>query len=266
MCGDSTNAAHMAILMGSDRAMLLATDPPYQVDYDGTNHPSSHHKKAGRKAASGSEVGNKHWDAYIDPESSVAFFADFLRVALAHCDERAPVYQWHATRRQVLVEQAWEQNELLVHQTIIWSKTRGVLTRSHYLWSHEPAFYGWRKGMQPEKDRRPPPSERTVWEIAQPDEGGSIHPTSKPLAIFERPIEFHTRPGEVILEPFNGSGSQLIAAERLHRKCRSMELSPAFVDAALRRWEKATGRAATLDGDGRTFAEIAAERGVEVPE
>jgi DNA modification methylase len=80
------------------------------------------------------------------------------------------------------------------------------------------------------------------------------------LEIFERPIRYHTRPGEIVLEPFNGSGSQLIAAERLGRKCRSMELSPAFVDAAILRWEKATGRQATLDGDGRTFAEISKER------
>jgi len=73
-------------------------------------------------------------------------------------------------------------------------------------------------------------------------------------------MEQHTRGGEVVLEPFSGSGSQLIAAERLRRRCRAMEISPAFVDVAVRRWEQATGKQAVLNGDGRTFAEIAGER------
>ncbi|MBK9386086.1 MAG: ParB N-terminal domain-containing protein [Planctomycetes bacterium] len=181
LCGDSTKAEDMQRLMGTDVAMLCASDPPYLVDYDGTNHPSEHHAKAGREAGEGKLLGNKHWDAYVDPKTSVAFFADYLRIALSHCDERAPVYQWHATRRQALVEQAWEMNGLLVHQTIVWSKTRGVLTRSHFLWKHEPAFYGWRKGMQPERDRRPPPSETTIWELGSESDG--IHPCLHPDAL-----------------------------------------------------------------------------------
>jgi DNA modification methylase len=261
LCGDSTKPEDMQRLMGTDVAMLCASDPPYLVDYDGTNHPAEHHAKAGREAGEGKLLGNKHWDAYVDPKTSVAFFADYLRIALAHCDERAPVYQWHATRRQALVEQAWEMNGLLVHQTIIWSKSRGVLTRSHFLWKHEPCFYGWRKGMQPEKDRRPPPSETTIWEIDQTGQDATgLHPTMKALAIFERPISWHTRPGEVVLEPFSGSGTQIIATEKLARRCRAMELSPPFVDAAVLRWQKATGKKAILDGDGRSFDRIAAER------
>jgi DNA modification methylase len=264
LCGDSTKPADMERLMADQRAMLLATDPPYLVNYDGANHPAEHHAKAGRVAGEGKQLGNKHWDQYIDPQSSVAFFADYLRVALAHCDVRVPIYQWHATRRQVLVEQAWEQNELLVHQTIIWSKSRGVLTRSHFLWKHEPCFYGWRKGMQPEKDRRPPPNETTIWQIDQAGQDASgIHPTMKAVAIFERPIQWHTRPGEVCLEPFSGSGTQIIAAEKLRRRCYAMELSPGFVDAALQRWQKATGQEAILEADGRTFAAIAEARAAE---
>ena len=203
---------------------------------------------------------DKHWDDYVDPETSVAFFTDFLRIALAHCTERVPVYQWHATRRQALVEEAWRENGLLVHQTIIWAKSRGVLTHSHYLWSHEPCFYGWREGFMPEKDRRPDPSERTVWNIDQQGQNDGIHPTQKPLEIFERPIVSHTRRGEVVLEPFSGSGSQIIAAQRHGRRCFAMELSPAFVDAAVLRWQNATGQRATLDDDGRTFEAIASER------
>ncbi|MFO1053927.1 MAG: DNA modification methylase [Planctomycetota bacterium] len=252
LCGDSTSEDDVARLMNGERAVLLATDPPYLVDYTGGNHPQSTVNKP--------DVKDKHWDDYVDPESSVAFFASFLRIALAHCIERVPVYQWHATRRQMLVEQAWQQNGLLFHQTINWVKARGVLTHSHYLWSHEPCFYGWPEGSMPETDRRPDPSDRTVWEIDQQGQNDGIHPTQKPLEIFERPIRYHTRRGEVVLEPFSGSGSQLIAAERHGRRCFAMELSPAFVDAAVMRWEKATGQQATLDGDGRSFADIATER------
>ena len=143
---------------------------------------------------------------------------------------------------------------------MIWVKARGVLTRSHFLWQHEPCFYGWPKGSMPDKDRRPPPSERTVWEIDQAGEQDGIHPTQKPTAIFEKPIQFHTRPGEVVLEPFSGSGTQLIAAERLGRRCFALELSPAFGDVAVRRWEQATGKEATLEGSGETFAAVRAER------
>jgi DNA modification methylase len=155
------------------------------------------------------------------------------------------------------MEQAWEQNDLLVHQTIVWSKTRGVLTRSHFLWKHEQCFYGWRKGMHPEKDRRPPPSETTIWELES--ENDRIHPTQKPTEVFARPISWHTFEGEVVLEPFSGSGTQIIAAEKLRRRCRAMELSPAFVDVAVKRWMAATGGTATLE-DGRTWADAEQER------
>ena len=252
LCGDSTTADDVTRLMAGEKAVLLATDPPYLVDYQGGNHPQS--------TVNRPDVKDKHWDDYVDPETSVEFFATFLRVALQHCVERVPVYQWHATRRQVLVEEAWKANGLLVHQTVIWAKARGVLTHSHYLWSHEPCFYGWREGSMPESDRRPDASDRTVWEIDQQGQNDGIHPTQKPLEIFERPIRYHTRRGEIVLEPFSGSGTQIIAAERHGRRCFAMELSPAFVDAAVLRWERATGQQATLDGAGRSFAEIAAER------
>lgn len=258
LCGDSTSSEDMARLMGGEKAVLLATDPPYLVEYQGGNHPQSWANKP--------DVKDKHWDDYKDPQSGVEFFASFLRVALAHCVERVPVYQWHATRRQVLVEEAWKQNGLLVHQTLVWVKARPVLTRSHYMWQHEPCFYGWPEGFMPESDRRPPPAERTVWQIDQVGQQDGIHPTQKPIAIFDRPIQFHTKPGEVCLEPFSGSGTQLVAAERLGRRCFAMEISPAFVDAGLMRWQRASGKVATLESTGQSFAAVAAERGVACAE
>ncbi|MCC7014841.1 MAG: DNA modification methylase [Planctomycetes bacterium] len=253
LCGDSTKSEDVARVMNGAKAALLATDPPYLVDYQGGNHPQSFANKA--------EVKDKHWDDYVDPQTSVDFFGSFLRVALPHCVERVPVYQWHATRRQSLVEVAWKQNGLLVHQTVVWVKARAVLTRSHYMWQHEPCFYGWVEGNMPEPDRRPPPAERTVWEIDQVGQQDGIHPTQKPLEIFERPIRFHTREGEIVLEPFSGSGTQIVAAERLHRRCHALEISPAFVDAAVRRWELLSGRAAVLENTRATFACVSTERG-----
>jgi len=264
LCGDSTRPEDLARLMAGEKAHLLATDPPYLVDYDGTNHPAEHHVKAGRKASAGKEVGNKRWDDYIDPASSIEFYAGFLANCLKHCVERVPIYQWHATRRQALVEQAWLQNDLLVHQTIVWAKSRGVLTHSHYLWQHEPCFYGWIKGNMPEKGRRPATTATTIWKIDPAGEDRPDHPTPKPLEIFNRPIGYHTRSGEVCLEPFMGSGSQLIAAEGMSRRCFGMELAPAYVDVAVRRWEKASGLEATLEGEGTSFAAAAQQRGVEV--
>lgn len=256
LCGDSTSVEDMARLMNGETAVLLATDPPYLVDYQGGNHPQSWVNKP--------DVKDKHWDDYVDPNSGSTFFADFLRVALAHCTERVPVYQWHASRRQVIVEGAWAANDLLVHQTIIWVKARPVLTRSHYMWQYEPCFYGWRNGQMPEYDRRPAANERNVWSIDQVGQLEGIHPTQKPLEIFERPMKFHTLPGEVCLEPFSGSGSQLVAAERLGRRCFAMEISPAFVDADVLRWQRASGKVARCNG--LTYEELALERGIAIPE
>src|SRR5258708_12812377 len=89
---------------------------------------------------------------------------------------------------------------------------------------------------------------------------GNEHPTQKPTRLFEIPMEQHTAKGAIVLEPFSGSGSQLIAAERLLRRCRAVEISPAFVDVAVRRWQDATGNDAVLEGNGQTFAAITNER------
>ena len=113
----------------------------------------------------------------------------------------------------------------------------------------------------PDKDRRPATTATTVWPIDQANEPKGLHPTIKPVEIFERPIGWHTRPGEICLEPFSGSGTQIIAAQKLGRRCYAMELSPAFVDVAVLRWQQATGKEARLEGSAYSFAQVAAERG-----
>jgi DNA modification methylase len=248
MCGDSTNVDDVHKLMAGERSPLCATDPPYLVDYDGTNHPQSFERKQAGKD------NNKHWDAYVDAKASVDFFSRFLHVALSHALTESPaIYQWHASRRQVLVEEAWNQNQLLCHQQIIWVKSRPVLTHSHYMWQHEPCFYGWIEGRPP--PRRPPLGGdcSTVWTIDGEQDG--IHPTQKPLPIFARPIAYHTEAGEVVYEPFSGSGSQLIAAARTGRRCFAMELAPEFVDVARLRWTNFAKAAGIDPGPGALIEE-----------
>jgi len=254
LCGSSTCAEDVKRLMCGEHAAMMATDPPYLVDYTADNHPTS----AERQRTGKDKTANKNWDAYVDPGTSVAFFSDFIRVALENALVESPaIYQWHASRRQALVEEAWLANGLLWHQQIIWAKSRPILTRSHFMWAHEPAAYGWIEGRPP--TRRPAVSGdcTTVWTIPNRGEDEDPagcddkveHPTQKPVEIFERPITYHTRPGDIVYEPFSGSGSQIIAAERLGRRCFAMDLAPEFVDVAVARWERFVGRKAVkVDG------------------
>ena len=238
LCGDSTDNGDVARLMNGEKASLMATDPPYFVDYSGGNHLAPKGSKAKKS-------GDNQWDEFVDPEVSVEFYRKFLAVSLEHLHPNSAIYQWHAFRRQALVEQAWRESGLLVHQQIIWAKARGVLTHSHYLWAHEPCFYGWVEGHQPSK--KPPANERTIWQLDQQGSSMNIHPTQKPLELFIKPIEYHTEAGDICYEPFLGSGTQLIAAEKLSRICYAMEREPQYVDVAVKRWESFTGEQAVKE-------------------
>jgi DNA modification methylase len=221
----------------------MAPDPPYLVDYQGGQHPAT--QANGGKAG---EDPDKHWDTYIDHEHSVGFYVDFLRTALDHAlTPDAAVYQWFGIMRTEVIWQSWREVGLLPHQVLIWLKSRSVLTYSHFMWNYEPFMYGWPQGHMPKA--KPSADAKAVWEIASKidDGAGSIHPTMKPVETIRRPIGYHTTPGGLIYEPFSGSGTALIAAEETGRTCYAMELSPAFVDVAVKRWETFTGQTATLE-------------------
>ncbi len=240
LCGDSTDAASVARLMGKQRAHLMATDPPYLVDYDGGNHPPSRSNKPDSR--------DKLNTSYVEHLGDSDLYARFLRVALAFILERAPVYQWHAARTHGQVDAAWSANGLLAHQHLVWVKPRPVLLRMHFMWQSEQCFYGWVRGQQPTQARRPPNNTSNVWQVDGESDG--IHPTQKPVEIFAHPIRYHTKTGEVCYEPFSGSGTQIAAAEQLDRRCFAMELSPPFVDVAVERWEQLTGGKATREPIG----------------
>ena len=235
--------------MNGGRAILFATDPPYLVDYDGSNHPT-------RNKDWSQSYGNT-WD---DSSQGAELYDGFIAAAVAEAIEpNAAWYCWHASRRQAMLEACWERAGAFVHQKIIWVKDRGVLTRSHYLWKHEPCFMG-----RVRPNRPPKVAEGTLpstWDMPsfhrddRPD-----HPTPKPLDAFAIPMRQHVGRGELCYEPFAGSGSQIIAGEVNDRRVNAMEISAPYVDVAIERWQAHTGRAAVLDGDGRTFAEVREER------
>lgn len=247
--------------MNGERAVLFATDRPYLVDYDGTNHPGSKKKPvAASKNKDWSETYGITWD---DSDQGPDLYRNFIKVAIAEAiDPHAAWYCWHASRRQAMVEAVWVEMGAFVHQQIIWSKDRPILTRSHYLWQHEPCLFGWIKGNKP-----PRVSEDylgTVWQMPSLDgEDRPNHPTPKPLDCFAIPMRQHVEPGGLCYEPFSGSGSQIMTGEATGRQVYAVEISPSYVDVAVMRWQNATGKDATLELGGRTFDAVAAERRME---
>ncbi len=251
LCGDSTKVADLKRLVGRRKPALLSTDPPYCVDYTGADRPQD---------------SGKDWsDTYKEVE--IEDLGDFLRAvfkaALPRLKPEAGIYVWHAHLQYPVLAQVFEEFGLLCHQPIIWAKPSSTFTYAFYRWAHEPCLFGWKQG------NRPPHylenGLTSVWECDWEGKQrivGNEHPTQKPLRLFEIPMEQHTKPGETVLEPFCGSGTQILAAEKLGRRCCAMEIASAFVDVAVRRWQSATGKEAILDGEKKTFVEVAKARGV----
>lgn len=251
LCGSSDDPAVVARVMAGATARLFSTDPPYAVSYDGSNRPVHDGKKSGK------DWSNVYHETDI---KDLGVFLDGILVAcLPHIADDAAIYMWHAHMQQPVIAATFERHEILFHQVLVWTKPCPVFGHSYYQWGHEPCAFGWRKGHKPEHGSQ---QLSTVWTADWDGRARftTFHPTSKPTRLFEIPMEQHTKPGDIVLEPFSGSGSQLVAAEKLGRRCRAIELSPVFVDGTIDRWQQATGKKATLDGDGRTFEEIAAER------
>ena len=260
LCGDSTKDNDVKRLMAGERAILFATDPPYLVDYDGTNHPPT------KKSKATSAKHNKDWSGtygitWDDSNQGPDLYRGFIKAALDHAiDDRAAWYCWHASKRQAMLESVWDEFNVLVHQQIIWLKDRPVITRSHYLWKHEPCLFGWIKGNKPPRLDKAP-FLHTIWQMKVPDGAARPeHPTPKPLNTFMIPMRQHVKKGGLCYEPFSGSGSQIIAGEKIGRRVYAMEISPNYVDVAIERWQKMTRESAILDGTGKVFEEVKLER------
>lgn len=251
LCGDSTKAEDVARVLNGETAALLSTDPPYCVNYTGNDRPIHDGKASG-----------KDW-SHLYNEVDIADLGEFLdavlRAVLPHTAPDAAVYMWHAHLQQPTIAAVFARHEILLHQVLIWKKPCATFGHSYYRWNHEPCAFGWRKGHKPAHGFG---QMESVWEADWDGKAkfATFHPTSKPTRLFEIPMEQHTAPKAVVFEPFNGSGSQIIAAEKLGRSCRAIELQPAFVDGTVLRWEKATGKKAVLEATGLGYAETAEER------
>ncbi len=260
LCGDSTDAAAVALLLGERQPRLMVTDPPYGIELD-----TEWRDRAGLNGLGAAEPSYMKQRTAGHKETSISgdTRADWSEAfALAPSLEAA--YVWHASKFTREVLDGLLRIGFLHHQQIIWDKGRTVLTRTHYWFQHEPCWYV-RKKNAPWFGKAGENS--TIWSSPSPKfiMGGSgeekyDHPTQKPVELMRRPILNHLRRGELVYEPFLGSGTTLAAAELTERICYGLELDPKYMDVVIQRWQTLSGKQAKLDGEGKTFEEVRAER------
>lgn len=236
ICGDSTNQADFVSLMGSRKADMIFTDPPYNVNYEG-------------KTKDAMTIKN-------DNMNSSKFF-EFLNTAFANISayskKGAGYYVCHADSEGVNFRNALIENDFLFKQCIIWVKNTQVISRQDYHWQHEPILYGWKKG-GPHKwyaDRK----QTTIWEYDKPQRS-DLHPTMKPVSLVQNGIKNSSKRGDLILDPFLGAGSTLIAAERMDRICYGIELSEAYCDVIIRRYRDYTQTEPIHEATGKKLYEL----------
>lgn len=258
MCGDSTKESDVAKLMNNEKADLLLTDPPYNVDYQG-----------------GTKDKMKIANDNMDDVAFVGFLTAAFNCAIQAMRPGAAFYVWHADSKGFEFRTALKEVGLTLRETLIWVKNALVLGRQDYQWRHEPCLYGWKDGASHYfiDDR----SQSTVFEDAGVDyrkmkkdellkivlrltdvsipntvlyedkpTKNDIHPTMKPVKLMAPLIKNSSKSEQLVLDLFGGSGSTLIACEQIGRKCYTMEFDPKYCDAILDRWEKLTGMKAEL--------------------
>ena len=250
LCGDATSSQDTTrLLTAKQLPFLMVTDPPYGVDLE-----PEWREQAGLnpRTRQGGRMAN---DDRIDWSEAWALFSGDV------------AYVWHAGTHAAEVALGLQACGFQIRSEIVWVKPHFAISRGAYHWRHEPCWYAVRKCQTGHwcGGRK----QTTVWEVANLNPfGGEVtaeneatgHGAQKPVEIMRRPILNHTRAGEACYDPFLGSGSTLIAAESSGRICYGMEIDPKYVDVAVLRWQRFTGQPAVLDGDGRTFEEIARVR------
>lgn len=249
LCGDSTTPADVATVLADAKPHLMVTDPPYGVEYDpdwrnhvdqlGRSEPGTNTRATGR-------VEN---DARADWREAWALFPGDV------------AYVWHGALHASVVEASLAAVGFEVRAQIVWAKEQLVVSRGHYHWQHEPCWYAVRNGGPGHwaGDR----SQSTLWEIAhRKSETG--HGTQKPVECMLRPMQNNSREGDYVYEPFCGSGTALIAAEQTKRRCLAIEINPAYVDVAVKRWEGFTGKRAILAAGELTMLAAAEMRRVKL--
>jgi len=219
LCGDATVAAHVAKLMAGEKADMVFTDPPYGVGYDG---------------------GAKKRDKLDGDEIGTSIYADALPLLQIAASDHAALYLWYADAHVAAAAAAAAGYEITAQ--IIWTKNNAqFVSTAHYHGKHEPCFYAHRKGKS--NQWYGGKNEVTVWECDRANKN-EYHPTQKPVALAERAIKNSSQVKNIVLDFFGGSGSTLIACEKLNRKCYMMEISEMYCDVIIERWQNFTGRKA----------------------
>jgi DNA modification methylase len=280
LCGDSTNPEAVARLLGDRRPILMVTDPPYGIELDsewrdraglnGGDFGSKRTRASKARAAADSQYhAEPSYMKHRTAGHTETSISGDTRADWSDAFELVPslqiAYVWHASRFTREVLDGLLRIGFVHHQQIIWDKQRTVLTRTLYWFQHEPCWFV-RKKNAPWYGKAGENS--TIWAAPSPkfvmggsDETKFDHPTQKPVELMRRPILNHTKRGELVYEPFLGSGTTLAAAELTERVCCGLELDPKFVDVIVQRWQDLSGKKATLEADGRSFEEVFRKRG-----
>ena len=259
LCSDATDPESVSRLLGERKPLLLVSDPPYGIELDSEWRDKAGLNKHGPAEAKYLKRRTKgHQETTISGDERADWSEAFALVPSLEVG-----YVFHASKFTREVLDGLLRIGFLHHQQIIWDKGRAVLTRTHYWFQHEPCWYV-RKKNAPWYGK--PGENSTIWNSPSPkSRGGSDeekfdHPTQKPIELMRKPILNHTKPDELVYDPFLGSGTTLAAAELTGRACCGMELDPKYVDVVVERWQALSGKKATLDGDGRSFDVIRKDR------
>ena len=238
LCGDSTDAASYDKLLGHERVAMIWQDPPYNVDY--ANTPKDKLRGTHRPI-----LNDNLGDGFRD------FLLAAFKPALARCD--GAIYIAMSSSELDTLQSAFRAAGGKWSTFIIWAKHTFTLGRSDYQRQYEPILYGWPEGATRHwcGDR----DQGDVWNIKKPHKN-DLHPTQKPIEVPERAIRNSSRPGDIVLDCFGGSGSTLIAAEKSGRQARLIELDPKYVDVIVRRWQDYAGAQAVRESDGVKFDDL----------
>ena len=248
MCGDSTSADNVKTLLGGGVPHLMVTDPPYGVEYDADWRNNALRADgtpiAGR--ADGTPIAGRAVGKVLNDDR-----ADWREAWALFPGEVA--YVWHAGAYSNVVADSLVACGYKLYALIVWGKNQMAIGRGHYHHKHEPCWYAVKKGGTGhwQGDRK----QTTLWEIDKPTKSETGHSTQKPVECMRKPIENNSAPGDSVYEPFSGSGTTIIAAEQTGRICYAMELSPAYVDVAVRRWQQFTGKRAVHAETKKEFGE-----------
>lgn len=235
MCGDSTSIESIERLCQNQLVDMWLTDPPYNVSYEG--------KTKDALTIQNDEMGDGEFRAFL---------VDCYTAADANMKAGAVFYIWHADSEGYNFRGAAHDSGWKVRQCLIWKKQTLVMGRQDYHWKHEPCLYGWKDGAAHlwASDRK----QTTILEFDRPSRN-EIHPTMKPVELFQYQIENNTKGSDLVLDSFAGSGTTAIACQKTGRHARLMELDPKYCDVIVKRWQDFTGEKAILESTGEPFPE-----------